>query len=142
MSTDTVTIHLPDGLYRRLERLADLTEQPLEEVIVRTLTASLPPLPDDLAPDTRDALQALEALSDDELLLQARATFAEDRYARLTALRERRREGTLTTNEQTELDHLQQASDLLTLRKAYAAVLLKWRGYHLPPVPPLPVASA
>ena len=47
-------------------------------------------------------------------------------------LREKRRAGTITETEQTALDQLTQEADLLTLRKAYAAVLLKWRGYKLP----------
>ncbi len=142
MSTDTITIHLPGGLYRRLARLADLTKQPLEGLIVQTLSSSLPPLPDDLPPATRDALQALEALSDDELWQRARATFPEEQYARLTALRERRRDGALPTDEQAELDQLLEAADLLTLQKAYGAVLLKWRGYRLPPVSALSEARA
>ena len=45
---DQVTIHLPASLRSRLERLAALTGQPLEGLILKTLSASLPPLPDDL----------------------------------------------------------------------------------------------
>ena len=132
MATDIITLHLPDGLYRRLERLALLTRQPLEGLIVRTLSATLPPLPDDLPATARDALQALEALSDDELWQVTRATFPKDQYARLADLRDFRREGSLTADNQTELDQLLQAADLLVLQKAYAAVLLKWHGHRLP----------
>ncbi|WIG59354.1 MAG: hypothetical protein OJF49_002101 [Ktedonobacterales bacterium] len=135
MATDTVTIHLPDDLYRRLERLAALTKQPLEGLIVKTLSSSMPPLPDDLSPTTRDALQAQESLSDDELWRLMRAIFPEDQYTRLSDLREQRRGGTLPLEEQAELDQLQDAADLLMLQKAYAAVLLKWRGHRLPPFP-------
>ena len=48
------------------------------------------------------------------------------------ALCEKRRAGTITAPEQAILDQLSQEADLLTLRKAYAAVLLKWRGHRLP----------
>ena len=131
MAVDAITIHLPDGLYRRLERLASLTQQPLEGLIVKTLSSSLPPLPDDLAPAFRDALLALEALSDDELRQVADATMPEAAYERLSALRDERRERPLISNEQAELDRLSQDADTLVLRKAYAAVLLTWRGQRL-----------
>ena len=131
MAVDAITIHLPDGLYRRLERLASLTRQPLEGLIVKTLSSSLPPLPDDLAPAFRDALLALESLPDDELRQIADATMPEVAYERLSALRDERRERPLISNEQAELDRLSQDADTLVLRKAYAAVLLTWRGQRL-----------
>lgn len=142
MASDTVTIQLPNDLYRRLERLADLTKQPLEGLIVKTLSANLPPLPDDLSPATRDALQALEGLSDSALWQRTQATLPEDQYERLTQLRERRHEGSLTAAERGEIDRLSAAADLLTLEKAYAAVLLKWRGHHLPPLTAFASTSA
>ncbi len=131
MAVDGITIHLPDGLYRRLERLASLTQQPLEGLIVKTLSSSLPPLPDDLAPAFRDALLALEALNDDELRQVADATMPEASYEGLAALRDERCERRLTSDEQAELDRLSQDADTLVLRKAYAAVLLTWRGQRL-----------
>jgi hypothetical protein len=39
----------------------------------------------------------------------------------------------LNPTEKDELNHLRQKADLLTLRKAHAAALLRWRGYQLPP---------
>ena len=135
MAVDAITIHLPDGLYRRLERLASLTRQPLEGLIVKTLSSSLPPLPDDLAPAFRDALLALESLPDDELRQIADATMPEVAYERLSALRDERRERPLISNEQAELDRLSQDADTLVLRKAYAAVLLTWRGQRLSSLP-------
>jgi hypothetical protein len=127
MSTETIEIYVPEGLYHRLERLAELTRRPLESVILQTLSSSIPPLPDDLPPATRDALIALERLSDDELAQIMRNSMPEDQFERLSELREKRHAGTPTEGEQAELDQLLQEADLLTLRKAYAAVLLKWR---------------
>ncbi len=128
MATEPIEIHMPEALYRRLERLAALTQRPLESVIVQTLSSSIPPLPDDLPPNTRDALIALEGLGDDELARVMRSTLPDDRYERLSELRAKCHEGALAVSEQAELDQLLQEADLLTLRKAYAAVLLKWRG--------------
>ncbi len=115
MATDAVTIHLPDHLYRQLERMAELTKQPLEGLIVRTLSSNLPPLPDDLPDDTRDALQAMERLTDEELWTLTRATFPEDQYVRAIALREQRLDETLGAGDQAELDLLLHMADLLTL---------------------------
>ncbi len=64
-----------------------------------------------------------------------RATFPEEQYDRLISLREQRRDGTLTEVERVELDQLLQSADVLTLKKAYAAVLLKWRGQRLSGLP-------
>jgi hypothetical protein len=127
-----VTVHLPASLRARLERLASLTGQPLEGLIVKTLSTSLPPLPDDLPLEAREALRALEDLDDSALAAVTGAMLSRHEIARVTALRERQREGSLTTSERAELDILLRAADLITLRKAYAAVLLKWRGHPLP----------
>jgi len=129
-----VTLHLPASLRARLERLASLTGQPLEGLIVKTLSASLPALPDDLPPETRDALRALEDLDDQALEAEMRAMLPRRAIARVTALRERQRDGALTASERAELEDLLRAADLVTLRKAYAAVLLRWRGHRLPPL--------
>lgn len=128
MATDEVILHLPDDLYRRIARLSHLTGNPVEGVIVHMLTSNLPPLPEDFTPHTREALQSLETLSNDQLAAFSTAQIPAKDYARLTDLRERRHEDVITPDEQMELEALMQAADTLTLQKAYAAVLLKWRG--------------
>jgi hypothetical protein len=132
MPTDTVAIQVPEPLYHRLQRLADLTQRPLESLVVQALSSSIPLLPDDLPAAMRDALLALENLSDSELQRVANTTFSTEQYERLAALREKHQTSTLAESEQATLDHLLQEADLLTLRKAYAAVLLKWHGHQLP----------
>lgn len=47
-------------------------------------------------------------------------------------LRERRRAGIITEPEQHALTSMAHEADLLMLRKAYAGVLLKWRGQKVP----------
>ena len=142
MDQDQASVHLPASLRIRLERLATLTSQSLEGLIVKTLSSNLPPLPDDFPAADREALRALESLNDDDLWNVTNAALSKSDYARVTALRERRREGTLTAGERAELDELLRAADLLTLKKAYAAVLLTWRGHRLPPPPSLSAANA
>jgi hypothetical protein len=132
MTTETISVQLPEALYRRLERLAALTHRPVESLVVQTLSSSIPPLPDDLPAPTRDALTALEDLSDAELWQMLRSTFPEAQYEHYAELREQQRAGTISPDGQAALDTLSQAADVLSLRKAYAAVLLKWRGHRLP----------
>ena len=134
---DSVTIQVPQPLYHRLERLAELTQRPLESLVVQALSSSIPLLPDDLPPAMRDELVALERLGDEDLWEVARSTFPEEQYEQLALLREKQHADTITVTEQAVLDQLSRAADLLTLRKAYASVLLKWRGYRLPTLPEL-----
>jgi hypothetical protein len=54
-------------------------------------------------------------------------------------LLEKKKEGALTGKEEAQLDALRRAADVLTLRKGYAAVLLKRRGYRVPPPGELPI---
>lgn len=132
MTAETVAIQVPEAIYRRLERLAALSGQPLESLVMQTLSSTLPPLPDDLPPLARDALVELEQHSDAELQVLMRATFPTAQYDQFVELRTKQRTSTLTTDERVMLDSLQQEIDLHPLRKAYAAVLLKWRGHRLP----------
>lgn len=132
MTTDTIPVQIPQPLYHRLQRIAALTQRPLESLVVQALSSSIPLLPDDLPPAMRDTLLAIEHLSDYELQQVADARLPEEQYERYTALREKRRAGTISETEEAALDQLSHEADVLTLRKAYAAVLLKWRGHQLP----------
>jgi len=123
---------MPQPLYRRLERLAKLTRRPVESLVVQTLEANIPPLPDDLPDEMRDDLLALEELSDEALWQVARSVVNPEAQAEYRLLLEKNRLGTITESEQARLAQLRQEADRLMLRKAYAYVLLKWRGYRLP----------
>ena len=48
MSESTVAIHMPDLLYQRLQRLAALTQRPLESLVLQALDANIPPLLEDM----------------------------------------------------------------------------------------------
>jgi hypothetical protein len=132
VSTHTIPVQLPQPLYRRLERLAELTQRSVEAVVAQTLASSLPPLPDDLPEEMRAELIALEQLSDDALWEVARSMVAPEQSQQLSMLLEKNRRGVLSDEEQTGLEQLRGMADRLMLRKAYAYVLLKWRGYRLP----------
>ncbi|HMQ35393.1 MAG TPA: hypothetical protein PKD53_32080 [Chloroflexaceae bacterium] len=139
MATNTVAVQVPELLYRRLERLATLTNRPVESLLEQTLSAGLPPLPDDLPATMQAALLQLEKLSDQELQQVVRERMGAGDVEQFDELRERRRAGVITFEEAQRLGELTEYADLLMLRKAYAAVLLKWRGQPVPAPSDLPV---
>jgi hypothetical protein len=50
MSTQTVTIELPEALYRSANQVAQATQRPLADILQESLAHSLPPL-DDVPPE-------------------------------------------------------------------------------------------
>jgi hypothetical protein len=110
--SQSLTITVPDPLLHRLHRLAQAAQRPVEDVVLSTLADSIPEPPQTLPADIRDELAALETLSDDQLLRMARTTLGPHDVPSIP----------YTPGDTT---------DRLALRKAYALVLLKWRGHSL-----------
>ena len=132
MTLETIAIQMPQSLYQRLERLSQLTQRSLENLVVQTLEAGIPCLPDDLSREMRDMLMALESLDDDTLWQVARGMVDPEQWQQHRQLLEKSKLDALTATERERLALLERKADALMLRKAYAYVLLKWRGYHLP----------
>ena len=95
------------------------------------LQAALPTLAD-LPPDVVQPLVALESLDDQALWRVMLETVPLDQQQQLHALLIRHQAGTLTDVERGQLAILQQQADLVMLRKARAAVLLRFRGKRVP----------
>ena len=124
----TVTLQIPDGIYRRLEVQAKARSQSLEEILVHALNVGSPPDVNDVPTELK---ADLDSMSDDALLIlmQGKKPIADfDRYDELLELKSDR---LLLSAETEELDRLRKESDIFMLRKAQAAVLLKWRGYSV-----------
>ena len=132
MTTQTIPIQVPITLYHRLERFAQLTARPVESLVEQALSTTIPPLPDNLSPEIREDLLKLESLDDDTLWKIGQSMLPLDNQNEISQLLEKNRCGTLIQVEQMRLDELQHLADNLMLRKAYAYVLLKWRGHRLP----------
>ena len=127
-----LTLALPDSIYKRFKWRAEAAAQSVEEVIMKTLSASLPPSPDEVSSDMQQELLALESLGDDELWQVAQATMSKDKLRKWKQLMEKNTNGVLTQAEQRRLNGFVTEADRITLRKAHAYALLKWRGYRLP----------
>ena len=127
----TVTLNLPDKLYQPLQRMAQATDQPMEIVLLTALQSSLPTL-DGLPSDLAQELSELEAMDNDALRQVLLETVPPDQQQALEELLWRNQAGELTPSGRERLVALQQAADLVMLRKARAAVLLRFRGQRIP----------
>ncbi len=133
MTVRTLTLNLPERLYIHLTDQARVAARSIDDLIVDTLTRSVPPpVEDDLPIALQIELKAMEALSDEALWAIAQSRMNEDKVALYDLLLERRQIGDLTTEGQELLDALRNEADFLMVRKAHAYALLKSRGHHLP----------
>jgi len=127
----TVTLELPQTIYLPARRMAEVTNRSLEDLLVSALKASLPPL-DGLPSELVEDLVELESLDDESLrqMMVSKVPTAQQRE--LDRLLRKNQAGTLTEQERQKLDRLQREADRVMLRKARAAVLLRFRGHRLP----------
>lgn len=128
---ETVTLQLPDTVYLPARRMAEATRRPLTEVLVDALKAALPPL-EGLSPESVAELVGLEEMDDDALWQVMLSRVPADQQRRLTRLLRKNKAGKLTESERASLAVLQKEADHVMLRKARAAVLLRFRGRRLP----------
>lgn len=126
-----ITLEMPDSVFQPLLRAAAATKQPVESLLLTNLQASLPSL-DGLPPEIQRNLESLETLADESLWQVMLETVPPNRQQHLSELLDRNQSGAITETEREELAHLQQQADLVMLRKAHAAVLLRFRGKRLP----------
>lgn len=132
MAVQTITLELPEDIYQRLQRMAEAIQRPIEEVTFQTIRGNLPPSVDDLPPELRDELAALQNLDDKALWAIVKESLPPDQWRRHEHLLRKNQAGTLTAAEREELARLRAATDRFVFRRSYALALLKWRGYALP----------
>ena len=128
--SQTVTLTLPDSFFQPIRRTAQATNQPIEELLLHALQASLPPL-EGLPDDIVENLTALETLDDQSLWRVMGETVPVELQRELSKLLERQQAASLTAAEREKLTALQRQADLVMLRKARAAVLLRFRGKRI-----------
>jgi hypothetical protein len=126
-----VTLELPPTIYLPARRMAEATNLPLEDLLVRALQSLLPSL-DGLPSELVEELVDLEGLDDESLWQVMVSRVPEAQQSDLDDLLRKNQAGTLTRQEHQELERLQREADRVMLRKARAAVLLRFRGHRLP----------
>ncbi|MBI4604986.1 MAG: hypothetical protein HY721_23740 [Planctomycetes bacterium] len=128
MAKHALTLQLPDPLFQYLSDIARATSQPLERVAAQSIAGNLPPSIVSAPPELQAELAALQGLPVPELLAAAAAQVPAGKVSRHQELLEHNREGCLTEAERSELVRLRREADVVMLRKAYAASVLKWLG--------------
>jgi hypothetical protein len=131
MTVQGINLQLPPALYQRLVEVAEASQQSLTDVVIQSIQTGLPPSLEQVPDRFRDDLRALNQLSDDVLWDVATRDLVEDKAELYEQLLSKNRQGQLGENEQQTLDILREEADLLMLRRAYAAALLKWRGHRV-----------
>ena len=130
MSTQTITIHLPDALYERVRYTAQIQQRPIEKLLLDAVAAGTSLL-DDLPPELVDEMAALALLNDTALWRMARRTLSSGQQKRMDTLLQEKGRGRLLPQEQQILDQLLTEYERTVLTRAHAAVLLQQRGYDV-----------
>ena len=125
----TITLDLPQEIYRQAQRTAKATQRPVEQIVVEWIQ----PPPEDNQADVQSSLAAMEKLPINELVQIAQATLPTPAATRLQTLLTAQQQRSLTPAERQEAEQLVAQEDLYTLRKAKALFLLKQR-HALPPM--------
>jgi hypothetical protein len=126
-----ITLTLPDDVLQLAQRVVQATKQSVEQLLVTALQAALPTL-DGLLPDVVQPLVPLESLDDQALWQVILENVPLDQRQRLHDLLLRNQAGMLTDAEREQLALLQPQADLVMLRTARAAILLRFRGKRVP----------
>ena len=131
MISQTVTLQLPETLYRRLSETARVTRRSFEEIALRALEAGSPPGWEDVPAEFQADLAALDRLDDQTLWRITHGQRPAADMARHEELLDKNQAEGLAETERLELDHLRAEADRFVLRKAHAAALLRWRGHSM-----------
>jgi hypothetical protein len=132
-----VSVQVPEAIYRRLRRAAELTHRSVEDVLTTTVDAALPSAPN-LPQDLADDLAALAMFSDDALWAATESSLSAAEQRRLRQLTQAAGRRSLSVAESAEMQSLIDAYDRSVLRRAKALAILAQRGYELPERADLP----
>ena len=130
MSSQPVTLNLPQPLFNRVRKMAEQSQRSIETELLEMVAQALPEaeeLPDELA----DAVAALSLLNDDDLWRAARSHIAVEAVAQMEALHIKRQTEGLSESESETLQRLLYQYERAMLIRARAAALLKQRGYDV-----------
>lgn len=136
--TQTVVLNLSDTLYQQLRRAAELAQQPVESIVEQSLSHSLPPLLEDIPVEYQPDVYPLLQMSTAQLRNEVNKVMPARRWRQYESLLAAKHERSLQLEEEELLTILHREADVLTLRKSYAAVLLKRRGITPPTADDLP----
>lgn len=133
MAEQTITLTLPDDLYRRFQEHAALKQRSLEEEVLSLATSAL--AEDQLPGEMQQAVADLAQLDETTLWRIARTSHLtqEQSEAIEELLFKQQREG-LTLEEKGQLEQLRHEHDKALLVRARAIGLLQDRGQDVKPL--------
>jgi hypothetical protein len=131
MAWQAITLELPEDIYERVQRTARGMQQPVEQALVRIVTAAMPSL-EHVPSAYHEELEAMEALSDAELWREVESQIPVTQQRQLMQLQRKHQRDTLTDRERQTLARLRMELERVTLRRSYAYLLLKCRGHRIP----------
>ena len=132
MAVQSITLKLPDEVYRRLHDVAENTSQPLEAVLYQTIQGNLPPSLKDLPAELQAEFATLLTMDNRSLWAIGQQSLDAKQWRRHQTLLEKAQQEQLLDRERNELAHLRTLTDQFVLRRSYALAVLKWRGYAIP----------
>jgi hypothetical protein len=141
MTTQRITIELPQSIFYRFAQMAEATQQPLEDLIAQSVVNNLPPSAENVPLEMRAELAEMQTLSVEELLAIAQTHANVNQYENHVQLLEKNQTEGLSAEDQRALTNLRQTADRLMLRKAYAWAILRWKGHRIPPLQELELAA-
>lgn len=97
--SQAITLNLPDNIFLPIARVAEATKQPVEELLLTALQASLPPL-EGLPDDISENLSALETLDEQLLRRVMLETVPTEQAEQIHDLLEGQQLGSLDNSEQ------------------------------------------
>jgi len=130
-STATVAIAVPEPIFRKVKRAAEMTYRPVEEIVAAALDAALPE-PAGLPPQLANELASMHIWNDEALWAATAPSFSVAEKCRLGQLNHLAGQRALTKAEQAEQAQLLAAYHRSVLRRAQALSILHQRGHPLP----------
>ena len=132
--SQTITLHLPDETIQRYQRSASAAQKAVEEFIAERLIESAPLEAENVSLTEQTVLTAMERLDNSQLREVAQSQLPANNQQLYDELLDKHCSGTLTADEAKMLQALGSEARRLTLKKAHAYRLLKWRGQSIPSV--------
>ena len=136
----SITLQLPHSMLQRFRRGAGAAGKSLQQFLAERLMEAVPPLPEEIPPPARAELDALE-LGDQALCEVAESRLPPSRQRLYRRLLGKNTAGSITAGEREKLTALGEEARQLTLKKAHAYLLLKWRGCAIPSLAELEVGE-
>jgi plasmid stability protein len=128
MNTQTVTVHLPEGLYSQLRERAERWNRSIEAEMLDMLSSAMPSGPD-LPAHIEEELSRLDLADDEAIRLAAQSHLSAEVAHQLEELHWKRQKQGLTEVETTTLANLVDQYERAMLTRAHAAALWKRRGH-------------